>query len=147
MPEIPPPSAPSPGSSNPKAYRILVIDDDDMVRTFVSRALEIAGYAVSAASNGYEAMVLFRQFKPDGVITDLLMPERDGIETIMELRRHTPHVPIVAISGGFNAMSSVYLKTAEQLGADAVLSKPFSIEQLLAALSPLLKPKTGGTSP
>src|ERR1700712_3118008 len=120
--------------------RILVIDDDDLVLSFVTRALEIAGYVVSVAANGYEAMVLFRQFKPDGVITDLLMPERDGIETIMEIRRLAPTIPIVAISGGFNSMASIYLKTAEQLGADAVLSKPFSIEQLLTALSPLVKP-------
>ena len=116
-----------------------------MVRTFVSRALEMAGYAVSVANNGYEAMVLFRQYKPDGVVTDLLMPERDGIETIIEIRRQAPDIPIVAISGGFNTMSSIYLKTAEQLGADAVLSKPFSIEQLLTALAPLVKPTRDAT--
>ena len=118
---------------------ILVIDDDDMVCSFIRKALEMSGYAVSVASNGYEAMVIFRKSKLDGIITDLLMPERDGIETILEIRRHAPEIPIVAISGGFNSMSSVYLKTAEHLGADAVLSKPFSVEQLLAALESSMK--------
>jgi CheY-like chemotaxis protein len=146
--QISPPQS-SPGVFEPAipAKRILVIDDDEMVRTFVRRTLQSAGYEVSIATNGYEAMVSFRQSQPDGVITDLLMPERDGIETILEIRRLAPQVPIVAISGGFSPMSSVYLKTAEQLGADAVLSKPFSVEQLLAAMGSLMKPKPGRTSP
>jgi DNA-binding response OmpR family regulator len=145
MSDSTPPFTPAPGSPAPAgaAKRILVIDDDEMVRTFVRRALESSGYVVSVATNGYEAMISFRQSKPDGVITDLLMPERDGIETILEIRRHAPEVPIVAISGGFNAMSSIYLKTAEQLGADAVLSKPFSIEQLVTTVESLMKPKPG----
>ena len=148
MSDSTPPFARSPGSPTPAgaAKRILVIDDDEMVRTFVRRALESSGYAVSVATNGYEAMVLFRQNKPDGVITDLLMPERDGIETILEIRRHAPEIPIVAISGGFNTMSSIYLKTAEQLGAAAVLSKPFSIEQLVTTVESLMKPKPGQAS-
>jgi CheY-like chemotaxis protein len=148
MSDTNPPFSPFPGSLAPAgaAKRILVIDDDEMVRTFVRRALESSGYAVSVATNGYEAMVLFRQSKPDGVITDLLMPERDGIETILEIRRHAPEIPIVAISGGFSAMSSIYLKTAEQLGADAVLSKPFSIEQLVTTVESLMKPKPGQAS-
>jgi CheY-like chemotaxis protein len=123
--------------------RILVIDDDDMVRTFVRRALEGEGYAIAMAANGYEAMVQFRQFKPDGVITDLLMPERDGIETILEIRKLEPQIPIIAITGGMTAMGSVYLKTAERLGADAVLSKPFTIVQLLTTVEMLMNPKPG----
>lgn len=143
MPDMPddsfasPPTAGQPGEAVRK--HILVIDDDDMVCSFIRKALEMSGYAVSVASNGYEAMVIFRKSKLDGIITDLLMPERDGIETILEIRRHAPEIPIVAISGGFNSMSSVYLKTAEHLGADAVLSKPFSVEQLLAALESSMK--------
>ncbi|MEO6994851.1 MAG: response regulator [Lacunisphaera sp.] len=137
------PSAASPSAGQPGGpaaqKHILVIDDDDMVRTFIRKALEMSGYTVSLANNGYEAMVIFRQSKLDGIITDLLMPERDGIETILEIRRHAPEIPIVAISGGFNSMSSVYLKTAEHLGADAVLSKPFSVEQLLTALESSMK--------
>jgi len=129
----PAPSA-APSNEGKEQKHILVIDDDDMVRSFVSKALEMSGYTVSLATNGFEAMVIFKKFKLDGIITDLLMPERDGIETILEIRRHAPNIPIVAISGGFNSMSSVYLKTAEHLGADEVLSKPFSVEQLLAAL-------------
>lgn len=118
-----------------------------MVRTFVRRALEGEGYIVSIAANGYEAMIQFRQFKPDGVITDLLMPERDGIETIMEIRGLAPETPIIAITGGMTAMGSVYLKTAERLGADAVLSKPFTVVQLLTAVDTLMNPKPGSASP
>jgi len=139
------PPAPSAGTP-PSGKRILVIDDDDMVRTFVRRALEGEGYAVSMAGNGYEAMVQFRQFQPDGVITDLLMPERDGIETIMEIRRLAPATPIIAITGGMTAMGSVYLKTAERLGADAVLSKPFTVLQLLATVETLMNPKPGSAA-
>jgi DNA-binding response OmpR family regulator len=140
-PDDPSASLPPAGHSGDGAVQkhILVIDDDDMVCSFIRKALEMSGYAVSVASNGYEAMVIFRKSKLDGIITDLLMPERDGIETILEIRRHAPEIPIVAISGGFNSMSSVYLKTAEHLGADAVLSKPFSVEQLLAALESSMK--------
>lgn len=133
---------PSPGANQ---KRILVIDDDDMVRTFVRRALEGEGYVVSMAANGYEAMVQFRQFHPDGVITDLLMPERDGIETILEIRRLAPETPIIAITGGMTAMGSVYLKTAERLGADAVLSKPFTVTQLLTTVETLMNPKPGSS--
>lgn len=144
MPDTPEDSAATPtpaGQPDGGAVQkhILVIDDDDMVCSFVRTALEMSGYAVSVASNGYEAMVIFRKTKLDGIITDLLMPERDGIETILEIRRHEPEIPIVAISGGFNSMSSVYLKTAEHLGADAVLSKPFSVEQLITALESSMK--------
>lgn len=142
-PSLPPaPSAdtPPPGGLQ---KRILVIDDDDMIRTFVRRALEGEGYIVAIAANGYEAMVQFRQFKPDGVITDLLMPERDGIETILEIRRLAPATPIIAITGGMTAMGSVYLKTAERLGADAVLSKPFTVIQLLTTVETLMNPKPG----
>ncbi len=144
MPDTPDDSSASPlppgqPGGGPAQKHILVIDDDDMVCSFVRKALEMSGYAVSVAGNGYEAMVIFRKSKLDGIITDLLMPERDGIETILEIRRHAPDIPIVAISGGFNSMSSVYLKTAEHLGADAVLSKPFSVEQLLTALESSMK--------
>lgn len=132
--------APPPGTNQ---KRILVIDDDDMVRTFVRRALEGEGYSIAMAANGYEAMVQFRQFKPDCVITDLLMPERDGIETIMEIRRLAPETPIIAITGGMTAMGSVYLKTAERLGADEVLSKPFTIVQLLTTVELLMNRKPG----
>lgn len=145
MPEPLPPSASS--SSSPengaRSSRILVIDDDEFIRALIRRGLENTGYTVAEATNGFEAMTQFRQFKPDGVITDLLMPERDGIETILEIRRLAPHVPIMAISGGYSNMAPVYLKTAGELGADVMLSKPFSVAQLLSALAPLVKPKQG----
>jgi len=144
-PSLPTPPFADPSSPGANQKRILVIDDDDMVRTFVRRALEGEGYVVSMAANGYEAMVQFRQFQPDGVITDLLMPERDGIETILEIRRLAPETPIIAITGGMTAMGSVYLKTAERLGADAVLSKPFTVIQLLTTVETLMNPKPGSS--
>lgn len=117
--------------------RILVVDDEFYVRSFLRRTLERLGHTVAEAANGREAMQQFMSFSPACVITDLLMPEQEGMETIREMRRHSHQVRIVAISGSFHPMVSIFLKTAGHLGADAVLSKPFSINRLVEAIGPL----------
>ena len=110
---------------------ILVADDDDFIRLLLRRTLERAGYLVSEASNGREAMRLYNDLRPACVITDLVMPEQEGIETIMQMRQHSHTAPIIATSGQFDAMAAHYLKVAQSLGADAVLQKPFTVEQIL----------------
>ena len=119
---------------------ILVVDDEFYVRSFLRRALERLGHTVSEATNGREAMTAFLSFKPACVITDLLMPEQEGMETILAMRRQSRAVRIIAISGSFHPMVSVFLKTAGHLGADAVLSKPFSIDRLVEAIGSLEQP-------
>lgn len=135
------PAAQRPPDPEAEKRKILVIDDDPYVRDFLRRTLERAGFAVTLAADGRKAMRLYAALKPDCVIADLLMPDQDGIETIIELRRHAHRTRIVAISGGFHTMATVFLKTARVLGADVVLSKPFSVERLLEAVGPLGRAK------
>jgi two-component system chemotaxis response regulator CheY len=116
---------------------ILVVDDDDFIRLLLRRTLERAGYSVSEAMNGKEAMRLYAELKPACVITDLVMPEQEGIETIMQMRQHPHTAPIIATSGQFDSMAAHYLKVAQSLGADAVLQKPFTVEQILQLVAQL----------
>lgn len=118
---------------------ILIVDDDESVRSLLVLALGRLGHTVIEAANGVEAMVQFRQHRPDVVITDIIMPDRDGIETIMDLRREGGKVPIIAISGN-SLLTGLYLKTAQQLGALQVLSKPFTLDQLRSVISSVLNP-------
>lgn len=117
--------------------RILIVDDEFYVRSFLRRTLERLGHTVAESKNGREAMRAFADFKPACVILDLFMPEQDGMETIMAIRQRSQDTRIVAISGNFHPMVSVVMKTAGHLGADAVLSKPFSINRLLEAIGSL----------
>ena len=116
--------------------RILVADDEAGVRHFLRAVLEDGGYEVSEAADGKQALQQARAGHLDLVITDLVMPEQEGIETIQALRREMPGVGIIAISGAFGGQ---FLKTAQLLGADAVLSKPVSTELLLATVAEVLK--------
>jgi len=117
---------------------ILIVDDDANLRKLLRRILRRAKYDVVEAANGQEALVLFRQQPTDLVITDLFMPQQDGLETISALRRLNNHLPIIAISGGGAAAQFDMLRAASLLGAARVLMKPFSIEEVHAALRDLL---------
>jgi DNA-binding response OmpR family regulator len=97
-----------------------------------------AGYEVTEAGDGSEGIKLYREVRPDLVITDLVMPEKEGIETIVELRRDFPEVKIIAISGGNNNRSGSYLSMAEKLGAERTIGKPFKIPELLGAVRAVL---------
>jgi PAS domain S-box-containing protein len=116
--------------------RILVVDDEPAVRSFLRLALESAGYSVEEASNGKDAIAWIGRGAPDLVITDLVMPEKEGIETIETLRRSHPKLPILAISG---AWGGSYLKIAAHLGANAVLSKPVNPEELVSQVGEILR--------
>ena len=117
---------------------ILVIDDDASVREVVSEMLRLEGHEVTIAENGREATPLLADRDFDLVITDLIMPEKEGIETISEIRRTDSRIPIVAISGGGRLGPGDYLETARYIGADATLAKPFARQELLTTIDALL---------
>ena len=118
------------------AARILVVDDEAGVRHFLREVLVQAGYAVTEAADGTHALRQVLAGDVDLVITDLIMPEQEGIETIQTIRRDVPGTGIIAISGAFGGM---FLKTAQFMGADAVLMKPVSAELLLTKVAEVLK--------
>ena len=115
--------------------RILVIDDDSVIRLFIRASLEYSGYFVLEAENGNSGIDIFKQNPADLVIVDLYMPEKEGIETIIELRREYSHLKILAISGGIPRHGpDNLLRAAQILGADSFLNKPFTVQQLLDAI-------------
>jgi CheY-like chemotaxis protein len=116
---------------------ILVIEDDREVREYLVEVLSRAGHAVSAASNGRDGVAMFRDCPAQVVITDIIMPEKDGIETILDLRRDHPALKVIAISGGGRSTPENYLHSARLLGADRALRKPFSNEEILTAVAEL----------
>ena len=118
--------------------RILLIDDDDAVRTMLGLTLAHFGHTVIEARNGKEGLELFQHANADLLITDIVMPEKEGLEVLMELRKKDPPVKIIAISGGD------YLHMAKLMGAAKVLAKPFSTDVLIAAIDELLP--DGGVS-
>lgn len=108
---------------------ILLVEDDDGERTLIRSALEAAGYQVQEARNGTEALHQYRLAPTDLVITDILMPEKDGLEIIWALTREFPDVPIIAMN--MNDETLDYLRLARFFGADRVLRKPFLMDELL----------------
>ena len=120
--------------------RILVIDDDMQFRQMLRQTLERAGFEVAEAPDGEKGMRLYRQDPTDLIITDIIMPEKEGVETIIELRREFPDVKIIAISGGSRGIDAKdCLYAVKQLGADCTFSKPFDRKELLEAISGLLE--------
>ena len=118
---------------------VLVIDDDPVARLILRSALESAGYRVSEAAGGAEALRLFRAAPAELVFCDMYMPDGDGLETIPALRRERPRVRIVAVSGGSRAVTFDALPVAKRLGAVLTLRKPLSRECVLAAAAQALR--------
>jgi DNA-binding response OmpR family regulator len=119
--------------------RILVIDDDDEIRHMVKEMLVGAGHEIVEAPNGLHGARIFREEPTDLVITDIFMPGKEGLQTIMELSRDFPEVKIIAMSGGAAAMSSsATLFLAGQPGAGRTIPKPITKAELLAAVNDLL---------
>lgn len=120
--------------------RILLVEDDEAVREILRKTLVAAGYEVEEAPDGVVALAAYRRQPIDLVITDLVMPEKDGLETIMDLRRLNPAVKIIAMSGGGWTLGpgQIYLETARVLGALEILAKPFTASTLLTAVSEVL---------
>ena len=118
--------------------RVLVIDDEDSVRAMVEAALSHAGYTVLCAENGAEGLKVLDSQKFDLVITDILMPEKEGVETIVEIRQKTPDLRIIAMSGGGRVHNMEPLKIAGGIGADVLLPKPFDRAKLLGVVKSVL---------
>lgn len=116
---------------------ILVINDDPAMRSAVVKILSAAGHTVREASDGARGMAAFHRHRSDLVIVDIVMPEKEGIEVIRELKKEAPATPVVAISGTMNR--SFYLHAAVVLGADVSLEKPFRAKELRQVISRLLR--------
>jgi CheY-like chemotaxis protein len=113
---------------------ILLVDDDDQFRVMLQAMLERLGHTVVTARSGKEALACNAERPSDLVITDLIMPDKDGLEVIRELHESAPNVPIIAMSGGGRMNPAMYLKIATQMGAREVLAKPFTLSQLSTAI-------------
>ena len=114
---------------------ILVIDDDESMRRSLVHTLEKLGHQVSSAPDGKAGVAQAAASPPDLVITDLIMPEKEGLETIMELRAQHPKIRIIAMSGGGRLSNEDYLHLAKRFGARVSLAKPFTREELKSALA------------
>ena len=121
--------------------KILVLDDEPSILLMIKKMLEKAGHEVEVALNGKEGIELFEKNKPDLLITDIIMPEKEGLETIFELRRLHPEMKIIAISGGGRIGPDGYLPGAKLLGANAVFSKPLVPKELINKINELLGEK------
>jgi CheY-like chemotaxis protein len=117
---------------------VLLVEDDESVRDAVSLMLERAGYRVTAAENGLVAAGLLEDWQPNVVITDIFMPDGDGIETLNLVKRRWPATPVIAISGGSPMLRMDYLQIAEDFGAAATVAKPFVAEQFLRTVATVL---------
>jgi CheY-like chemotaxis protein len=121
--------------------RILLIEDNAVVRQLLHDMLTAAGYDVLAEADGNAAIEALRRITVDAVVTDIYMPGMDGLETIVEVRKRYPDLRIIAMSGGSSRVrgrQADHLMTAHEIGADAVLRKPFEPEELIGALQRLL---------
>ncbi len=118
--------------------RILVVDDDAQVLALLKAILEREGYAVDAVSDGIRAVAVFDPAVHDLVITDIVMPEKEGIETIMDLRTRRADLPVIAISGGGRIGPEDYLSWVRRCGVRHTFTKPVPREELLAAVAELL---------
>lgn len=121
---------------------ILIIDDDPVIRALVSSSLEAQGHSVIEAADGQAGVKAFDRARIELVVTDIVMPVQEGIETIGAIRRLSPTVPILAISGSRTVgRYGDYLHAAAVLGATATLPKPFSAESLIEVIDGLLPPR------
>jgi len=119
--------------------RILIIDDEQQIRSMLRLMLEREGYEVVDASDGIEGIKAYRQKPADLIITDLIMPNKDGIGMIIDLHKEYPDVKIIAMSGGGLNKPEGYLKGAKKLGAACTLTKPIDREKMLRAVKNTLK--------
>ena len=115
--------------------RILVVDDDSEIRELLRRILLRENHTVICASNGDEALKLFAENPADLVITDIIMPVKEGLQTIKELKQIAPGVKIIAISGGGLIEADKYLKIAKSIGANYTINKPFGRKEILDAVT------------
>jgi CheY-like chemotaxis protein len=118
---------------------ILVVDDEPAFRRTVRSIVEKAGHTVTEAEDGQHALVLFAAETVDLVLTDIIMPNQEGVETIGELRRRRPNLPIIAMSGGGSTGGDLFLSLASALGATRTLAKPIRQSDLIEAINACLQ--------
>lgn len=118
---------------------ILLVEDEDQLRAMLREVLESAGHAVREAKNGKIASDIFALHPTDLVITDLIMPEKEGLELILELRRSRPDIKVIAMSGGGRTSAQSYLEIAKKFGAACLLEKPFSNDGIIGIVDTLLE--------
>ena len=126
----------SPATSAPV---VLVIDDDVALLHSFESVLEAYGIPIMTARNGHDGLAVFRWILPAVVLTDIIMPEQDGISAIMAMRREHPATKIIAMSSGGRLSKSDFLTIAKKLGADAVVHKPFDVDELVKLLRTFLQ--------
>ena len=119
--------------------KIVVIEDDEQFRLFLTELLQNLGYEVVSAANGMIGLEAINKEAPDLVITDIIMPETEGVEVIVNMRSNNIKTPIIAISGGSLGKPETYLNMATKLGANAILMKPFDADDLVFKVESLLK--------
>jgi CheY-like chemotaxis protein len=124
----------------PAAKSILVVEDDQTLGSLISRSLRKSGYHVGESTDGNKAITALEAARYDVVVTDIIMPDREGVETIIAIRARWPDIKIVAMSGGGRMDASMFLSLAENFGADALLKKPFKLQELLDVLARLAPP-------
>jgi DNA-binding response OmpR family regulator len=117
---------------------ILIVEDDKELREMLKISLLRNNFTVLEAENGKDAIVHFKPLLTDLVVTDLIMPEEDGLKVVIKLKELKPSIKIIAISGGGKVGPGSYLNLAKVLGADAIYSKPFSINDLVIKIEELL---------
>jgi CheY-like chemotaxis protein len=117
---------------------VLIVEDDKELREMLKMSLQRRGFLVLEADNGKDAITHFKPLITDLVVTDLIMPEEDGLKVVIKLRELKPSIRIIAISGGGKVGPGSYLNLAKALGADAIYSKPFSINDLIVKIEQLL---------
>ncbi len=117
---------------------ILVIDDEAPVLSLFGQFLESAGYSVALAPDGQTGLRLLKQQKPDLIITDIMMPEMDGLELLMKTQKQYPEIPVIAISGGMKMRPASFLPQAKKFGARRVFIKPVELSELFDAVQKLL---------
>ncbi len=121
---------------------ILLVEDDEQLRPLLRLVLERGGHQVQEAGNGKEALEIYLRHPADLVLTDLVMPDKEGLETILELRRIYPDVKIIAMSGGGRTGGGKsYLELARKFGADHILTKPFSNQEILEGIQMVVAPE------
>ncbi len=119
---------------------VLLVDDDDLILETLTLALTDNGYDVVTASDGDDALSKFKQYDVAIVVTDIIMPNKEGVETILQFRQVSPDLPIIAMTGGGRSGRLDFLSVATKLGAAATLKKPFSPDELIAAVHRALNP-------
>ncbi len=119
--------------------KILVVDDDDLIRDLIYEILEPNGYQILLADNGNKALEILDREEVDLIITDIIMPDKEGIETIIDIKKKLPQAKIIAMSGGGQLDANSYLSIAKKLGVKATITKPFDPAKLIRTIEEVLQ--------